>query len=144
MPRRFLLPAAAGLCLAAPLPASAQTEPHAWLYGAWSGGIAPPDLRQSRTACLAAPSVIVTRDIILHQTLLEPAYQQRLIETVRALPDGVEIRLRPAPPRPPGAPPAGFGCADPNVLRVKREADGSITFPGCLGFPAPLVSCLAK
>lgn len=144
MPRRLLAPAAAVLALAAPWPAAAQTEPHAWLYGAWTGGIAPPDPRQGRTACLAAPTVIVTRDFILHQTLLDPSYQQRIVETVRAVPEGVEIRLRPVPPRPAGAPPAGFGCADPNVLRVKREADGSITFPGCLGFPAPLVSCLAK
>lgn len=144
MPRRFVAPAAALLALAIGSAAAAQTEPHAWLYGAWTGGIAPPDPRQGRTACLAAPTVIVTRDIILHQTLLDPSYQQRIVETVRAVPEGVEIRLRPVPPRPPGAPQAGFGCADPNVLRVKREADGSISFPGCLGFPAPLVSCLAK
>ncbi|WP_157967144.1 hypothetical protein [Elioraea thermophila] len=144
MPRRSVMLAAIAVAFAMPADAPAQGEPHAWLYGAWTGGIAPPDPRQGRTACLAAPTVIVTRDIILHQTLLDPSYQQRIVETVRAVPEGVEIRLRPVPPRPAGAPQAGFGCADPNVLRVKREADGSISFPGCLGFPAPLVSCLAK
>lgn len=132
------------LWLAAGAPAVAQTEPHAWLYGPWSGGIAPPDPGQKATACLASPTVIVTRDIVLHQTLLEPLYQQRIVETVRAVPDGVEIRFRPAPARPSLGPQAGFGCPDPNVLRIKREPDGSVTFPGCLGFPAPLISCLAR
>jgi hypothetical protein len=134
--------------LVAPAAAPAQTEPHAWLYGAWSGGHTPPLRGASPTACLAHPTVIFTRDIVLHATLLDPLYQQRLIETVRATPEGVEIRLRPVHRAP--APLAaiagvGFGCGgDPNLLRVQRLEGGEIAFPGCVDFPSPLVPCTGR
>ncbi|WP_019014135.1 hypothetical protein [Elioraea tepidiphila] len=140
--RRFLLAVAV---LLAPLAASAQSEPHAWLYGAWSGGHTPPVRGGPPATCLAQPSVIFTRDIILHTTLLDPLYQQRIIETVRATPNGVEIRLRPVQRSggPLGATAGvGFGCGgDPNLLRVQRLEGGEIAFPGCVDFPSPLVSC---
>ncbi len=132
--------------LLAPCLAQAQGEPHAWLFGAWSGGLAPPDWQQPPLACLAQPQVIFTRDIVLHQTLLDPTYQQRIVETVRVTPEGAEIRFRPLPPRAATTLPghAGFGCGDANLLRVKREPDGSITFPGCVYFPSPLIPCAAR
>ena len=143
--RRFLLTIAV---LLAPSAVSAQTEPHAWLYGAWSGGHTPPVRGTSPAACLAQPSVIFTRDIVLHTTLLEPVFQQRIIETVRATPEGVEFRLRPVMRGggPLGAAPGvGFGCGgDPNLLRVRRLEDGEIAFPGCVDFPSPLVSCAGR
>ncbi len=143
--RRFLLACAV---LLAPSVTAAQTEPHAWLYGAWSGGHTPPVRGGSQAACLAQPSVIFTRDIVLHTTLLEPVFQQRIIETVRATPEGVEIRLRPAQRTggPLGAVGGiGFGCGgDPNLLRVQRLEGGEIAFPGCIDFPSPLVSCTGR
>lgn len=130
----------------APALASAQSEPHAFLYGSWSGGLMPP-VREGATACFARPTVIFTRDIVLHTTLLDPTYQERIIETVRATPDGVEFRFRPVG-RPQGPlarlAGAGFGCGDPNVLRVQRLANGEIAFPGCIDFPSPLVSCTGQ
>jgi hypothetical protein len=143
--RRFLL---AFAVLLLPSAASAQAEPHAWLYGAWSGGHTPPVRGGPPAACLAQPSVIFTRDIVLHTTLLEPIFQQRIIETVRATPEGVEIRLRPTQRA--GGPlgavgESGFGCGgDPNLLRVQRLDGGEIAFPGCIDFPSPLVSCTGR
>jgi hypothetical protein len=139
--RRLLL---ALLLSLAPAAGQAQSEPHAFLFGSWTGGLMPPT-REGRTACLARPTVIFTRDIVLHVTLLDPTYQERIIETVRATPDGVEFRFRPvARPQGPIARLAGvgFGCGDPNVLRVQRLAGGEIAFPGCIDFPSPLVSCM--
>lgn len=137
--RRLFL---AAIALAAP--AAAQTEPHAWLYGAWSGGHTPPLRGAPPAQCLAHPSVIFTRDIVLHTTLLDPLYQQRIIETVRATPEGVEIRFRPAPRGGPLGPAPGFGCGDPDLLRVQRLEGGEIAFPGCLDFPSPLVPCTPR
>jgi hypothetical protein len=141
--RRLVLAIALAL---APAAASAQSEPHAFLYGSWSGGLMPP-VREGATACFARPTVIFTRDIVLHTSLLDPTYQERIIETVRATPDGVEFRFRPvARPQGPLArlAGAGFGCGDPNVLRVQRLENGEIAFPGCIDFPSPLVSCMGQ
>lgn len=141
--RRIVLAVALSLVSAA---AQAQSEPHAFLFGAWSGGLMPP-VRDGAAACFARPTVIFTRDIVLHTALLDPTYQERIIETVRATPDGVEIRFRPAP-RPPGplgrVTGVGFGCGDPNLLRVRRLGNGEIAFPGCVDFPSPLVSCMGQ
>lgn len=132
--------------LLVPAAAQAQAEPHAFLFGAWSGGLMPP-VREGATACFARPTVIFTRDIVLHTTLLDPTYRERIIETVRATPDGVEFRFRPVPrlPGPLGAVAGvGFGCGDPNLLRVQRLENGEIAFPGCIDFPSPLVSCMGQ
>lgn len=141
--RRLVLAIALSL---APAAVSAQSEPHAFLFGSWTGGLMPP-VREGATACFARPTVIFTRDIVLHTTLLDPTYRERIIETVRATPGGVEIRFRPVP-RPPGPlgamAGAGFGCGDPNLLRVQRLENGEIAFPGCIDFPSPLVSCTAQ
>jgi hypothetical protein len=133
--------------LLSPLPAAAQAEPHAWLFGAWSGGTLPPNRAQSAAACNAVPTVIVTRDIVLRTTLLDPTYQQRIVETVRVTPDGAEIRFRPIP-RIPGMFGAqanpGFGCGSPDLLTIRRRGANEIEFPGCLDFPSPLVRCPAQ
>lgn len=135
----------AALLLLAPLPASAQGEPHAWLFGSWTGGTLPPTDAGNAAACYADPTVIFTRDIVLRTTLLEPAYTQRIIESVRATPETAEFRFRPTP-RTPGvfgqSPTAGgFGCASPDMLVVRRKGPHEIEFPGCTEFPAPLVRC---
>lgn len=135
----------AALLLLSPLPAVAQGEPHAWLFGSWTGGTLPPTNADNAAACYANPTVIFARDIVLRTTLLEPAYTQRIVESVRATPDQAEFRFRPVP-RPAGAfgQPAsagGFGCASPDVLVVRRKGPHEIEFPGCIEFPAPLVRC---
>jgi hypothetical protein len=137
----------AALLLLSPLPAAAQAEPHAWLFGAWSGGTLPPNRAQGAAACNATPTVIFTRDIVLRTTLLDPTYQQRIVETVRVNRDGAEIRFRPAarlqtPFGPQAAP--GFGCGSPDLLRIRRKSANEIEFPGCLDFPSPLIRCTAQ
>ena len=136
----------AALLLLAPLSSSAQNEPHSWLYGSWTGGSLPPVRGQDAEACYASPSVIFTRDIVLRTTLLEPIYTQRIIETARATADGgVEFRFRPMPRQSnqfgQAASAGGFGCANPNVLTVRRTGENEIEFPGCVEFPSPLVRC---
>jgi hypothetical protein len=128
-----------------PLPATGQGEPHAWLFGSWTGGTLPANPLATTQACYADPTVIFTRDIVLRTTLLDPTYTQRIIETVRATETGAEFRFRPMP-RLPGVPaarqPTGtFGCASPDVLTVVRLGPNEIEFPGCTEFPSPLVRC---
>lgn len=135
----------AALLLLAPLSASAQGEPHAWLFGSWTGGTLPPTNADNAAACYASPTVIITRDIVLRTTLLEPTYTQRIVESVRATAETAEFRFRPVP-RAPGmfgiAPSAGgFGCGSPDLLVVRRKGPNEIEFPGCTEFPAPLVRC---
>lgn len=141
----MLRPILAALLLLVSGPASAQREPHAWLYGSWVGGTLPTTPDQSVTACYADPTVIFTRDIVLRTTLLEQVYTQRIIESVRGTPTGAEFRFRPMP-RIPGVmggqqPTGTFGCGSPDVLVVVRRGPNEIEFPGCTEFPAPLYRC---
>jgi hypothetical protein len=138
------------------MPARAQGNlpPHSWLFGAWTGGIFPPPSTLSAQECLAMPVVIFTRDIVMRAVITDQLYTQRLVETARVAPDGVEFRLS----RPPAAAPAGpfslspgggindvgFGCISPDILRVQRRTDNEISFPGCTDFPYPLVRCPAR
>jgi len=140
--RRLLI---ATLLLVSPLQAAAQGEPHAWLYGSWVGGTLPASPNQTVQGCYADPTVIFTRDIVLRTTLLEQVYTQRIIESVRGTPNGVEFRFRPMP-RIPGVmgsqqPTGTFGCGSPDVLPVLRRGPNEIEFPGCIEFPAPLIRC---
>ncbi len=141
------------------LPVAAQQRPappHAWLFGAWTGGLFPPPVSLSAQECLAQPTVIFTRDSILRVSVTDPAYIQRLVETVRGTGTGVEFRLV-TPPQPlqgssggmfnltqPGETAIGFGCGDPNVLRVQRRGDNEISFPHCPEFPYPLMRCPSR
>lgn len=141
----------AGALLAIPAPRGmAQAlPPHAWLFGSWTGGLFPvPDNGLPARLCLAQPTVIFTRDLVLRTSLTDPTYSQREVETARTGPGGTEFRFAPAGPGTGGLlglgaapPPAGFGCEDPNVLHVQRKSDNEITFPGCVDFPYPLVRC---
>ena len=139
------------IALLAPLPVRAQGNlpPHAWLFGAWVGGLYPPPSTLSAQECLAQPVVIFTRDIVMRAIITDTNYVQRLVETARATGDGVEFRFA-APVTPASGPfglnagdnqDIGFGCISPNVLRVQRRGDNEISFPGCTDFPYPLVRC---
>ncbi|MBS0562728.1 MAG: hypothetical protein JSR21_21980 [Proteobacteria bacterium] len=130
-----------------------NAPPHAWLFGTWTGGIFPAPSHMTAQECLAQPTVIFTRDLVMRSTLTDTTYAQRVIETVRGTPNGTEFRFT-APLLPaPGAsmvglgaaPQPGFGCASPNILNVQREGKGedTIAFPGCADFPYPLVRCPA-
>ncbi len=142
--------------LPAPLPAQAQeAPPHAWLFGSWTGGLFPVPSGLTAQACLTQPVVMFTRDVVLRATLVDTLYNQRVVETVRSTPTGIDIRF--APSVAPGAnttagllgvgapqAQAGFGCESPDVLHVTRRSDNEIVFQGCRDFPEPLIRCPAR
>jgi hypothetical protein len=113
--------------------------PHAWLFGAWIGGMFPASVTLNAQECLAQPMVIFTRDVVMRAVMTTPTYSQRMIDTARATGNGYEVRLVASASAPGGEP--GFGCADPNVLPVQRRGDNEISFPGCTDFPFPLIRC---
>ena len=135
------------------IPVRAQTNlpPHAWLFGAWTGGLFPPPSALTAQECLAMPVVIFTRDLVMRAVITDQLYAQRLVETARITPEGAEFRFARSPTMAPASPfslsPAnsqndvGFGCSGPDVLRVQRRTENEITFPGCSDFPYPLVRC---
>jgi hypothetical protein len=155
-------PAAAAQTPSPPTPPGAAQSapaqpglPHAWLFGSWTGGLFPPPVSLSAQECLASPSVIFTRDAVLRASPTDVTYIQSLVETVRAIPGGVEFRLaRPSQSVSTGgafglgpdasSPEAGFGCAGPDLLRVQRRGEDLISFPNCSDFPYPLVRCPAR
>ena len=61
------------IALLAPLPVRAQSSlpPHAWLFGAWVGGLYPPPSAVSAQECLAQPVVIFTRDIVMRVVITD-------------------------------------------------------------------------
>ena len=146
MKRRF----ACSLILAAPLlaaPAIAQAPvaPHEWLFGSWTGGMFPPPTPSARAAP-RQPTVIFTRDVVLRSGLLDPAYRQRIIETVVTRADGATFRFSPVVP--PGTaaarlpPDIAFGCpGGPDTLEVLRVGPDEIVFPDCRDMPSPLRRC---
>lgn len=149
------------LCLFLTLPHLAVAQPanelpHGFLFGAWTGGIFPPPTTLSGRECLANPTVIFTRDVVMRAVVTDVAYSQRLIETVRDTGRGVEFRLLPS--QVPSMSSGGmfspmpnmagmeidYGCGDPGILRVQRRGDNEIAFPNCTEFPYPLVRCQAN
>ena len=121
--------------------------PHAWLFGAWTGGIFPPPSTLSAQECLAMPVVIFTRDIVMRAVITDEHYAQRLVETARVTPEGVEFRLTPplaaAPAGPFSLSPSGGGrrCGlrlhqpgHPARAAPHRERD---QLPGLRRFPLP-------
>jgi hypothetical protein len=151
--RRFAACLTALLLLLAPAPPRAQAQvqspPHAWLFGAWTGGLFPAPSMLTAQQCLAQPTVIFTRDIVMRATLIEATYVQRVVETARLTVNGTEFRFT-SSPLPPGdsrllgfAPPpvVGFGCSNPDELHVERKGENEIVFPGCSDYPYPLVRC---
>jgi hypothetical protein len=136
-------------------PSDPKAPPHAWLFGTWTGGLFPSPPGITAAQCLAQPVVIFTRDIVLRATLVDELYHQRVIETLRASPQGMDFRFAPgiSPLQAVGAglmggatppAPAGFGCENPDVLHVQRRSDTEIVFQGCADFPEPLVRCPSK
>lgn len=126
------------LSLASPLAAQAPGGPPvAGLYGAWVGGIFPPPVTLSAQECLAQPMVIFIRGVVMRAVMTSPEYAQRVIDAVVPTANGFQIRLV---PRQSAADPT-FGCPNPDVLPVQRQGENEITFPGCTGFPFPLIHC---
>jgi len=148
------------LGLATPVRAQTQIQtqsnlpPHAWLFGAWTGGLFPAPSVVSAQECLAMPVVVFTRDIVLRAVVTDQFYAQHLVETARVTAEGAEFRFTPAPATAPTTPfnptpqggsgDAGFGCISPDILRVQRHTENEITFPDCKDFPYPLVRCPAR
>ncbi len=137
----------------APARAQGNLPPHAWLFGAWTGGLFPPPSTLSAQECLALPVVIFTRDIVMRAVITDQLFAQRLVETARVTAEGVEFRFtRPveAPCRPvqPVTRRLKQRCRlrllSPDYLRVQRRSENEISFPGCTDFPYPLVRCPAR
>ncbi|MBW4023397.1 MAG: hypothetical protein HIU92_09705 [Proteobacteria bacterium] len=147
--RRLATTVLAGALLAAvavPQSEAAQSAPpHAWLFGAWAGGILPAPPHMSPAECEARATFVVTQDVVIHSTLTHPDAIENLIASVRGTPDGTIFLLSPSQTKPDviaGIPQdLGFGCPDANVLRVVRVGPNEIRFPDCTGFPTPLVRC---
>jgi hypothetical protein len=127
--------------------------PHAWLYGEWTGGLFPPPVTLSAQECLASPTVIFTRDAVLRAVPTDVTYVQSLVETVRAVPGGVEFRLASTPQSLPSGGPFGlapqaqttdFGCNSQGILHVQRRGEDQISFQSCPEFPYPLVRCPSR
>jgi hypothetical protein len=129
--------------------------PHAWLFGTWTGGLFPVTGPLTAEACLAQPTVIFTRDVVLRAMLTDVTFAQRVVATARTNPGVTDFLFAP------GVDPAaatssgllgleapkaaqGFGCESPDVLHVLRRTDNEITFPGCGDFPNPLIRCPAR
>jgi hypothetical protein len=149
------------LGLALPGPAFSQSGgaqsvaayPHGFLFGAWVGGIFPAPTTLNARECQANPTVIFTKDVVLRANTFDAAYAQSLVETVRDTGTGVEFRLVRVGAAPPaaagpfglgpilGGDGIGFGCGNPDVLRVQRRGENEILFPNCTQFPYPLVRC---
>ena len=123
--------------------------PHAFLFGSWTGGLFPvPAGALTAASCLAAPTVIFTRDVVLRATITDPVYLQRQVETVRTSPHGAEFRFisqgggaaaSSLGIEGPGS--SGFGCESADVLHVERRSENEIVLTGCTDFPNPLVRC---
>ena len=142
----------AACLLAASVPptlAQGQTPPHAWLFGAWTGGLFPPPSSETAAQCLAQPTVIFTRDLVLTGSLLESTYTQHTVQTVRMTANGAEIRFA-EPAAPAASPllgltgaqtPPGLGCDTPDQLTITRHGENEIQFANCPQYPNPLVRC---
>ncbi len=148
--RRWMLVAALVMALGGSSTAQqGGLPPHAWVFGSWTGGIFPAGDGVG-PRCFGQPTVIFMRDVVLRASPLDVTYRQRLLETVAAEPDALEMRFLPAPPQntPFGARmPAdvGFGCpGGPNTLRVVRRGPNEIVFPDCTEFPSPLRRCIPE
>ena len=149
--------------LAGPRPAAAQAQaraqamgqpgqesglpPHAWLFGAWAGGILPAPSDMSGQECDARATFVVTKDVVIHSTLTHPQAIENLIASVRGTPAGTIFVLAPTETKPETVAgitdDLGFGCPQPGVLRVVKVGPNEIRFPDCAGFPSPLVRCPA-
>jgi hypothetical protein len=123
--------------------------PQAFLLGAWTGGLFPAPTLVSAEQCLAQPTVIFTRDVVMRATLTDVFYIQRQVDTARGTGNGVDFRFvttaaqaaAPGLPGFTGSGAGGFGCESADLLHVQRITPNQIRFPGCTDFPFPLVRC---
>ncbi|WP_284947229.1 hypothetical protein [Acidisoma cladoniae] len=141
-----VLVAVSGLALKAD--AASAGPPHAWLYGVWAGGIFPAPPNMSPDECRAHVTFQVSQDSVLHSTLMHPEPIQNAIAAVRGTPDGTIFTLAPTDAKPDAiagiSDDLGFGCPQPDTLRVVKTGPDEISFPDCTGFPSPLVRCSMK
>ena len=114
---------------------SRPVPPHAWLFGAWTGGLFPVLPDQVAEDCRSDQTMVFTQDVVAHGSLTGSGLTQRVIETVRTSPQGADFRFAPAA----GVP--GLGCPDADGLSVTREGPNTISFPGCSEFPYKLERC---
>ena len=141
--RRVLGTVIAAMLVSATAPCWAQrgAPPHAPLFGVWTGGFFPVAGTPDQQTCHNNASVEFGQDVVGRATLTESQMSVRVIETVRATPQGWEFRFAAATPAENGVTPGGFGCNDPDALSVQRRGTNEIAFPGCADFPFPLVRC---
>ena len=129
-----------GTATAKPHPArtapAPKGPPHAWLFGAWTGGLFPVLNGKLAEDCRTQPTVAFSKDVVSHANLLGGAAAVQTIETVRTSAAGAEFRFAPG-----GAANSSFGCDSPNVLHVARQSNSSISFPNCSAYPYPLERC---
>jgi hypothetical protein len=105
------------------------------LFGSWTGGLFPVLDGMIAQDCRTQPTVIFSKDVVGHASLLGAGLTQRGIITVRATPKGAEFTFAPtaAGPR--------FGCPNEDELHVLRNNTNEISFPNCTAFPYPLERC---
>jgi hypothetical protein len=115
---------------------AANQPPHAWLYGSWTGGLFPVLEGMAAQDCRTQPTVVFSKDVVGHATLLGTGLNQRNIATVRATPTGAEFTFVPDSTSTPG-----FGCETDDELHVTRNGLNEIDFPNCKAFPYPLERC---
>ena len=135
--------ATTALAQTAPAPTAARPAiPHEWLFGSWTGGLYPAGETEG-TRCLAQPTVIFTREVVMRAGILDPAYRQRFVETASTRPGATTFRFIPAAPAGSRLPPEiGFGCpGGPDTLDVEQVGPNEIVFPNCREMPSPLRRC---
>jgi hypothetical protein len=121
--------------------AAAPAPPHAWLFGAWTGGIFPAPSGLTAQECLAQPTVIFTRDVVMRATLTDTTYTQRVVESARLTTTGTEFRFATAAQPATGSgllgltppPVAGFGCENPDILPFPAAASFRIPWSAVPG-----------
>ena len=125
----------ATLALAALAPAGTRAGTSRRIPGCSAPGPAgfPAPQHPQRAGVPGQPVVIFTRDIVMRAVITDQLYTQRLVETARVTPDGVEFRfsrsLPAAPAGPFGLSPGGgtrsASAASPDPARAAphRERD---------------------
>ena len=74
---------------------SRPVPPHAWLFGAWTGGLFPVLPDQVAEDCRSDQTMVFTQDVVAHGSLTGSGLTQRVIETVRTSPQGRGFQVCP-------------------------------------------------
>jgi len=119
--------------------------PHTFLFGSWIGGRFPVPANLPPAVCSAQPTVIFTADLVMRSVISQSTYVQRVIATVQAIPNGADFVFAPMPANSEAfalvGDSNGFGCPNPDALRVEKRGENMIVFPNCGEFPYPLYRC---